>query len=333
MNRSALLPSGQQMMMHNTYDQHTHSVSGSRSLRVLYIGMLTECSAAPLAALLTAGIDVCGVVVPVPRLGSTTRHAPIRQLTPNRHVSQLPMIRPNLTQNIVQLAWEHAIPAFEVSRPGDPATLAVCASRHPDVACVVCFPWRIPAVLLAIPPLGFLNLHPSLLPAYRGPAPLFWTFRNGERSTGVTLHVMDEDLDTGDIVAQAPFDLPDGISGATADRMWSTLGARLMLEALPALQQGSLPRRKQPAGGTYNPWPKPRDFNLSPAWSARRAFNFMRGTAEWGYPYRIAVGSAALQITSALTYDVEAPLGAPYMRDGSIVRIQFTPGILRARLA
>ncbi len=184
-------------------------------LRVLYLGMTGQFSTIPLTALVAAGIDVCGVVLPA--VSTHTGSEPIIRLTPPSPASDLPLATRYLTQNIIHIAWEQNIPVFEMVRPGDAGTLAALAALQPDVACVSCFSKIIPASLLALPPFGFLNLHPSLLPAYRGPHPLFWLFRQGEQETGVTLHFMDEGLDTGDIALQSPVQFPDGISGLAAD--------------------------------------------------------------------------------------------------------------------
>jgi methionyl-tRNA formyltransferase len=230
----------------------------------------------------------------------------------------------------VRIAWERGIAVFAAARLGAPETIAALAALRPDLACVACFPRRIPAALLELPPLGWLNIHPSLLPAYRGPAPLFWALRNGAPTVGVTVHFMDEQLDTGDIAAQAPLVLPDGITGVQADRLCADLGGRLLIETLQRLQAGTLERRPQPPGGSYDGWPTPADWALSADWPARRAFNFMRGTNDWGRPYLVVAGGARLWLESAISYAPQELLGAPYTRAGRELAIQFAPGVLRA---
>jgi len=295
-------------------------------MRVLYFGMPGEFSRAPLAALLEAGANVCGVVVPV-----DADRAPIARLKPDTSRSELPILGAYLEHNIVHIGWEHGLPVFQVGRLAHPDTLAIMSGLRPDVVCVACFPRRIPAALLALPKHGFLNLHPSLLPLYRGPEPLFWLLRAGSRSTGVTLHFMDEHLDTGDIAAQAPIDLPDGASRAEVERLCAALGGQLMVEVVRALEQGTLTRRSQPEGGTYYPAPMPDDFTLDTAWPARRAFNFMRGTADWRQPYTVETGAERLRLDVALACSPDERLEWPYLRHGDTLRIQFTPGVLEAR--
>ncbi|NGO73516.1 methionyl-tRNA formyltransferase, partial [Streptomyces sp. SB3404] len=110
---------------------------------------------------------------------------------------------------------------------------------RPDLLVCNGFPWRLPGALLRLPRLGALNIHHSLLPRYRGPIPVHWAIRDGERHTGVTVHWMDEDFDTGDIVVQRggvpiadEFD-PDQL---LADL--NVFGGRLLTEALERVREG-----------------------------------------------------------------------------------------------
>jgi methionyl-tRNA formyltransferase len=278
-----------------------------------------------LRALLDAVVDVCGVLLAADRAGGP----PITRIAPAR--SPLPIANPFLGRTIAQIAWEHDLPMFELRQPGAPETLALIAELQPDVACVACFSQRIPTPLLALPPLGFLNMHPALLPAHRGPAPLFWVFRGGEPTAGVTIHFMNARLDSGDIAAQESFALPDGIAGVAAERQCNAIGGRLMLAVLQGLRDGTLSRRPQPPGGSYQPWPTRDDWQLETSWTARRAFNFMRGTAEWGQPYIVRAGDQQIALATAIAYDPHELLKEAFVRLGDEIWIQFAAGVLRAR--
>jgi methionyl-tRNA formyltransferase len=175
-----------------------------------------------------------------------------------------------------------------------------------------------------------LNVHPSPLPHYRGPYPLFWMLRAGERQFGVTIHFMDEQLDTGDIAAQAEVDLLDGISGEEADSTLSQYGAELLLEVLHRLGNHQLYRRAQPPGGSYFGAPQVSDFEIDATWSAQRAFNFMRGTGEWQRPYPIEIAGRRFALRQALFYSSHEVLDQPYWLLGDQIDIQFSPGVLRA---
>lgn len=297
-------------------------------MRVLVFGMASATSTIVLESLLAANIDVCGVVLAAGRFARATQPEPIVQRAP-----PLLTLQPAASQpTIADIGWARGLPVFELRR-ATAEVAATLAALHPDIACVACFPLRIPPVLLALPPQGYLNLHPSLLPAHRGPAPLFWAFHAGEEHTGVTIHQMDAQLDSGPIVRQARFALPDGITEPAAEEGTARLGAELLLEALTACATGTLAAQPQPPSGSYEPWPTADAWRIGADWSARRAFNFMRGTAGWGQPYQISVGGRELTLAQAVCFDVAATLPAPLAICGEGVAIQCAPGVLVARLA
>ncbi len=248
-------------------------------MRVIFFGMECRFSRPTLTALLTGGIDVRAVVVPrPPSVGVGASDAPIRRLAPPRPARGLALPTASTERGILGLAGTADIPIFEVGRLAHEETIAVLRGLQPDVIVVACFPRLLPPALLDLPRHGALNVHPSLLPAYRGPQPLFWIFHDGLEHAGVTIHLMDSGADTGDIVVQRPLALPDGVSYADAEQLCAEEGARLVVEAVRGLDKGTLARRPQPATGiSYAPAPRVEDFVVAPDWSARRAFNFMRG--------------------------------------------------------
>ena len=302
-------------------------------MRVIFFGTYCTFSTAPLRTLIETGYEVGALVIPADR---SSRGQPIAPLaspaSPAPRRVRLPLVAADEDLSVVSLAWMNDIPVYQVGRLAAPRTIETLAALSADVACVSCFPKRIPAALLAVPRCGFLNVHPSLLPDYRGPHPLFWMFRNGDRRFGVTIHFMDEGWDTGDIAAQAEVDLPDGVSGEEADRVLAQDGGELLIEVLRALEQGTVTRRAQ-SSGSYHPAPQPHDFEIETAWSARRAFNFMRGTGEWGRLYPIEVADRRFWLRHALFYAEDEVLGAPYRVFGDQIDLQFTPGVLRAQCA
>jgi methionyl-tRNA formyltransferase len=284
-------------------------------------------SRVPLAALLAAGYDVRALFVPAAREAATS----LRLLPPLGTLP--PGMIPAAQQNSVHLAWAAGIPVFAAGDLASAAVAGAVATMGAEVACVSCFPRRIPSALRAQVPHGFLNLHPSRLPAYRGPYPLFWQFRDGVRESGVTLHVMDEGLDTGDIVAQEPWTLTDGMTNEEAEAAAGEAGGRLLVAAMAQLAAGSLPRHAQPDGGSYQRAPKAGDFSLDTAWSARRAYNFMRGTEGWNRPYPVVVAGQRRQLARARAFTPDAHLPDPWQEDGQEVQVQFAAGVLHATLA
>lgn len=283
---------------------------------VLFFAIPGPFSATPLAALLEAGAQIAAVVIPA----GSGQAAPIERLVP----------RPTTKAGgLLHLAQKAQLPVYAVRELGTGAR-EWFTDLQPAVACVACWRQRIPPALLDMPRRGFLNVHPSLLPAYRGPYPLFWALRDGLRESGVTVHWMDAGLDSGDIALQAPLPLPEGVGPAVLDRAAGELGGKLLVETLRRLAAGALQRRPQPTGGSYRPAPCAADFVLDTGWSARRAFNFMRGTSDWAQPYPVQAGEEAIQLRQALGYDPGAHLPTPILRTADRVQLQFTPGVLIA---
>jgi methionyl-tRNA formyltransferase len=300
--------------------------------RILFFGLPAGAPALALRGLLEDGRQVVGVVVPAeaaPHL-SPTSGPPLAHLEPPGAPEALTLLG-NSSSDVFSLAWAARLPVLAIRDFNRPETTAALAALDADVACVVCFTRRIPAAVLGLPRLGFLNLHPSLLPAYRGPSPLFWQLRDGA-PTGVTVHYLDENLDTGDIAAQTGVPLPDGVSGPEADRLLTQAGLELLRGVLNDLARGTVSRRPQPPGGSYQRFPAEEDFALSTGWPARRAFNFMRGTAEWGSPYRVMVAGETVRLALADGYN-DLELGRSSVRHGRNILIRFSPGILYARMA
>jgi methionyl-tRNA formyltransferase len=298
-------------------------------MRVIFFGTLCVFSTTPLRLLIEAGHDLCAVVIPAAR---PINGRPIAPLGPPQ-LAPIPLVDATSTLSIVSIAWEHHIPVYQINRLAATETCDMLKVLQADIACVACFPKRIPATLLSMPRRGFLNVHPSLLPHYRGPYPLFWMLRYGDRRFGVTIHFMDEQLDTGDIAAQAEVDLPDGLSGEEIDSTLSQYGAELLLDVLHRPEKDHLTRRTQPPGGSYFPAPRESDFVIETTWSAQRAFNFMRGTSDWQRSYPIEIAGQHFTLRQALFYVSQEVLDQPYQLLGDQIDIQFSPGVLRALIA
>jgi len=298
-------------------------------MRVIYFGTRCTFSVAPLRILLEANCDVAAVIVPTDQ---SLSGQPIVPLNPTNQ-APIPLAAAASEPSLISLAWERQLPIYQVSRLAAPETLETLAALQPDAVCVACFPKRLPASLLRLPRWGCLNVHPSLLPQYRGPYPLFWMLRHGDRNFGVTVHFMDKRFDTGDIAAQAEVELPDGVSSEEADTLLSEYGGECLVEVLTALDQGTLTRRPQSEDGSYFPAPQDQDFVIDSTWSAQHAFNFMRGTNEWGQLYPLELAGQRFQLKQALFYATDEILEQPYRLFNAQIDIRFSPGVLRALIA
>ena len=149
--------------------------------------------------------------------------------------------------SLAALAAQRGIPYYCADRAArDPQLAPWIRARQPDVIMVYYAP-ILDRRVFTIPPLGTINLHPSLLPAYRGGHPLFWMVYNGDTQAGVSLHFVDARTDTGDILSQHAFPIEPGMSeSALEHRAIAHHGVRLMLTALDALATGTCPRHPQP---------------------------------------------------------------------------------------
>ncbi len=295
-------------------------------MRLLFFGLPAGVSAVVLRGLVDDGRDVGGVVVPA----AAVPHLLPDPMLPAAHLAPpaLPALSLGEPADLLALAWARGLPVLAVRDFDHRDALAELRAFAPDVAVVACFTHRIPPAALAVPRLGFLNLHPSLLPAYRGPQPLFWQLRDGA-PTGTTIHYMAEGLDTGDIAAQMAVPLPDGLSGPEAERTLALAGLGLLRGVLDELAAGVVRRRPQGAGGSRQPAPTEADFALSTEWTARRAFNFMRGTADWRRPYPIEINRRIEWLASAEEWR-DFTLDRPSVRHGRHIVIRFAAGVLYA---
>lgn len=290
---------------------------GRAGLRVLFMGTPGDLAMAPLERLLASTHHVVGVAVAGP---------PAAGISP-----ELP-VEPPATDPLAIAARRHGVETLWL-RDTATATVERLARLRPDVIVVACLPFVLPTTLLELPPLGGLNLHPSLLPAYRGPAPLFWQLRMGEPSTGVTVHRMTGRVDGGAIVAQQTVDLPDGIGYGAATRQLAAAGALLLVQALDALHAGTLASRAQDEPqSSWFPWPSRQDFEIPSTWSARRAFNFIRGTRDWNQPFEILTPSQRIPTTDAHSFSANESPASEYVAEDGLLCLRFTPGTLRVPL-
>ena len=306
-------------------------VRASDRPRVIFMGMTGNFSHPPLVALLESGVEVCAVVLPA-SVKDVSRPAIRRIEPPAKSHAMLPVLSSSLYTSIARIAWERSIPVWEVQRMSDAETYTVYSSCEADAFCVACFSLYIPRGILDIPRLGCLNVHPSLLPANRGPDPLFWTFRNGDRETGVTIHLMDEGLDTGPILAQEHIAVPDGVRYAELEARCADLGGRLLTRSLWDLYRGSahlIPQEESKS--SYLAQPAGQDYVVPGAdWTARRVYNFVRGVASREQPVTLTVDRRTLKAVDAISYSHE-DIGAydnhaHEVRTGEVIRVKCNGG-------
>ena len=290
---------------------------------VQFLGSEGVFSRSVLQALLVAGGNVVKVW-----LAGTTVSSVVAKAPGLAHLPSIPVENLNTLGGMAR-AWgipQQAITSARELRSPQPAGIDPV-----DILLAACFPFRLPKWLLALPTNGCLNLHPSLLPAYRGPTPLFWQLRAGLSTGGITLHVMTAELDAGDIVAQESLPFPPGITAMEANQQLAEIGGRLVVGALATLEGGTLRRRSQEEqDASYFSWPKESDFRLCTHWPAERAFRFIRGTADWSRPYSLLFGDRRFSIAGVTGFSPDGVLDNPWEWRGAELWVRFRPGILRA---
>ncbi len=146
---------------------------------------------------------------------------------------------------VKELALAHSVPVYQPNKAKEPEFLEKVKELAPEVIVVAAFGQILPKALLEIPPYGCINVHGSLLPKYRGAAPIQYSIIDGEQETGITIMYMDVGIDTGDMILQSSLPIAkDETGGSLFDKM-AQLGADLLLEALDQLEAGTAVRIPQ----------------------------------------------------------------------------------------
>jgi methionyl-tRNA formyltransferase len=186
-------------------------------------------------------------------------------------------------ESVAELARVHRLPVLTPRSPNLPTAVATLRAQVPDVVLSVWYRRLLGPDLLALPGVAALNLHGSLLPAYRGRAPVNWVLVNGERQTGVTLHHMTAEADAGDIVAQQPIDIEPDDTALTLYTRMVKIGVELLLDAYPAVLASTAPRIPQDhARATVFPRRRPEDGRVEWTWPAARIADMIRAVT---HPY------------------------------------------------
>ena len=189
----------------------------------------------------------------------------------------------------------------------------------PDAILIVAYGRIIPRWMLDLPPLGNINLHGSLLPKYRGAAPIQWAIASGEIVTGVTTMRIDEGLDTGDMLLQRELAIPPEATSETMYPSLAKLGAPLMVETLEGLQSGNItPRKQDHSLATLAPILTREDAKVDFENPAATVYNRWRGFQPWPGAYTFMAGKKLILHTldMALLLPVQAQPGEVFVEHG-----------------
>ncbi len=194
-------------------------------MKIVYMGT-PDFAVPPLAALVENGYEVTAVITQPDKpkgRGKTFMPTPVKEE-----------------------ALKHEIPVYQPAKVRDPEFLETLQKLEPDMIIVAAFGQIIPKVILDMPKYGCINIHASLLPKYRGAAPIQQAVIDGEKESGVTIMKMGTGLDTGDMISQAVVELrEDETGGSLFDRLAET-GAELLIRTIPSIENGTAVYTKQP---------------------------------------------------------------------------------------
>ena len=209
---------------------------------------------------------------------------------------------------VKQLALSHGIPVYQPTKMRDGTVAALLRELAPDCLVVVAYGRILPQEILDVPPRGCVNIHGSLLPRYRGAAPIQWSVIRGETVTGVTSMFMDAGMDTGDIIDTLTTPIGENETAGELFERLAPLGARLLSTTLAAIADGTVTRRPQnDAEATMAPMLEKAMGRLDLTRPAQELHNQVRGMNPWPGAFCTA-GGKTLKIHETR---VAAGSGAP----------------------
>lgn len=276
-------------------------------MRLIFMGT-PQFAVEPLHALIAAGHDIAGVVTrtdkPAGR-GRTLAAPPVKRT-----------------------AQELGLAVFQPKRVRDPEFIEILRKMDPEAIIVAAYGQILPKEILSLPKFGCINIHASLLPAYRGAAPINWAIIRGEHETGITVMMMDEGMDTGAILMQEGIPIsPEDTAGALTEKL-ASIGAKLIITALPLLTSGKLtPRAQDGTKATMAPLLKKGDGLIDWDHSARDIHNRVRGLSPWPGAYSY-LDKKMVKLIATGVLDGTGEPGLLYERDKNTMAAGTGSGLL-----
>lgn len=218
---------------------------------------------------------------------------------------------------VKETALKYNLPVYQPKKVREPEFVELLRSLKPDVMVVAAFGQIITKEILEMPKYGCINVHASLLPAYRGAAPIQWAVINGDKESGVTIMQMDEGIDTGDMIEKAVVPIAEDETGGSLFDKLSHTGAKLCVKVLRDLEEGTAVREKQPEEST-TPYAKMIDKKMGEVdWkkSAKEIEQLIRGLNPWPSAYTKVHGKT-LKLWKA-----KVLLETSQMNPGQIVKV------------
>jgi methionyl-tRNA formyltransferase len=230
---------------------------------------------------------------------------------------------------VKRVAAEHQLPLAQPVKVKTAELPALLRSWQPDLAVVAAYGRILPPAVLDLPPLGCINVHASLLPAYRGAAPIQWALLRGETTTGVTIMRMNERMDEGDMLLQrsAPI-APDETCGALQQRL-AILGAAALMDTLAALHAGTVHARPQDhAAASYAPMIRKQDGAIDWADAAAAIANRVRAFNPWPSAFTMRQGRLIKVHRAHAVAGSSERLPGTVLGVGDVIRVATGHGVL-----
>ena len=231
---------------------------------------------------------------------------------------------------VKRCAEAHGVPVAQPARVRENAEfLQTLRAAAPDVIAVVAYGKILPQEILDLPRYGCINVHASLLPKYRGSAPIQWAIVRGETESGVTTMQMDAGMDTGDMLLQRAVPIPPDMTAEGLHDALASVGAQLLLETLEALEKGALtPRKQDDAQATYAPMLRRQDGRLDFEKTVKQLCDQVRGFTPWPGAF-FALGDRTFRVFSAAPAPGEGVPGTVLSADADGLRIACRDGAVR----
>ena len=259
-------------------------------MRILFMGT-PEFAVASLKRLVEDGHEICGVFTQPDRpknRGHKLAFSPVKEY-----------------------ALSQGLTVYQPTKMRDGTALALVRELHPELIVVAAYGRILPEDILNTPPYGSINVHSSLLPKYRGAAPINWAILNGERETGVTIMYMAKELDAGDILHVLKTDIDPQEDAQALTARLAELGAEALHEAIGKIESGTVARTAQDhAAHTYAPM---LDKSLSPmdfSRSAQQLHDQVRGLVPWPSASMVLAGKPVKVHHTAVGGETSAPAGS-----------------------
>ncbi len=258
-------------------------------MRTVFMGT-PDYSVKTLEALIGAGHEVVGVFA-----------------QPDKPIGRKQILTP---PPVKQFALQNNIPVYQPSSLRDGSALEILKELNPDVIVVVAYGKILPKEILSLPKYGCINGHASLLPRHRGASPIQWAIVCGDKTAGVTTMLMDEGMDTGDILEMRETPIGDTETAEQLFERLSQISAELMVSTLKKAETGDINPKKQPeVGVTYAPIIKKEMAHLNFTEPAEKLYNAVRGYYSWPCAFFFLNGKRIKVIESRISSPTDKPAG------------------------